>query len=608
MNPSEHIQTTYSANIDYFQKHHPKIFQKLLALENAIDDGSYTQRYELIYIHDGFDVKEIATQNTLYGNNPLHYRQTIQNNIDRSLEENIFLLTPHTMPIHPQQIVCCPKFIYFGLGLGVHIDLLATEMQSETLLLIEDDLEMFRLSLMVNDYAQLANNKKVFFSIFDEKEEFEEVANNFLEYKNYTNQAIKFFAMHHHKENKIKEFQLLFTTQPHLTFHPDDLLQENYKALNALTYPYYFLTAQNTLNTLHKPLLLVAAGPSLQKNIQLLKTKQETFFIVAVSAVLSILEAENIRVDMLIHLDSLKGASVHFEKIQNPHYFQNTLALFSSKTSPNILEMFPQNNIYLFEVGTNYKTDSLKPTAPCVGSISYQILLLLGAKELYLLGLDLAIDMQSGATHTQAHSYNQTLETSENLYESQNTEYKRSLFYTKANFQEKILTTQHFYNSIQSINLSTRYFKKEYQKVYNCSNGAYFDKTIPLYFEKIEPRLEQEEHLLLQGSIVNDADLENLSSKLIQSRKLLDTFKKIDTSDATEIQKIEHIAQTIQDDEQLQHYEIYKVLDLFVRRELSEILFFFNQQKTTMLQPFLQKMVTLIQEYIVKLEELCTHI
>ena len=65
------ITNNFNQNIEYLQKEHPKIFQKLSALDTALENGHYQDRYELVYENDGFDVYEKSTQNYLYNKESL---------------------------------------------------------------------------------------------------------------------------------------------------------------------------------------------------------------------------------------------------------------------------------------------------------------------------------------------------------------------------------------------------------------------------------------------------------------------------------------------------------------------------------------------------------
>jgi len=52
-------------------------------------------------------------------------------------------------------------------------------------------------------------------------------------------------------------------------------------------------------------------------------------------------------------------------------------------------------------------------------------------------------------------------------------------FLIKGNFLEEVPTLPVFDMSIYMVNEFTKKFKKDYQNIYNLSNGAYFNNTIP---------------------------------------------------------------------------------------------------------------------------------
>lgn len=624
-NPTQLVEKNYYENITYFETYHENIYSKLSELEIAIDKGYYTPKYELIFENDSFDVIELSSNNSLYNKDESSYSSLATKSIDFTIEENCFKLINtineefytliDSKSPKQKEVQKLNKFIFFGLGLATHISPIIKKSHISSCLLVEDDLELFRLSLFTTNYKIISQKCILFFSIFDDNSQFLENAKVFLAHQSYYNSYIKFFAMLNHSEDKIKQFQLLISSQPHMMFLYKDLLLEDLKPLENFKENYTYLIKQKSFTKNKKPFLLLAAGPSLQKNIQWVQQQQANFFIVAISSILEYLREKDIQVDLIIHLDSLGGANVHFEKIQDYDFFNNALALFSSKTSSKILQKFNKEKLFLFETGTRYKLDSLKPAAPCVGSLSYQLLLLLGAKNIYFLGLDLAIDSISGATHSSSHSYSQELDISTTIENEHSIEYKKSLFSIAANFGMEVLTTPHFRTSIDSINQSTSYFKDKDQNVYNLSNGAKSNDITPLNINNIFINSDLNEKLSLDGSTFNENDKKNLNKRISQAKDLQDYLALIQKKDITNsdtfTKQFQEIYYKIKDEDKLIEYEVYKILDSYIEYSFPHIFNVLNRKNfdldiailINLKNIVLSKMTSITDRYIFALEK-----
>ena len=606
MNLHQIIQTNFQQNIEYFQTQHPQLFQKLSEYDSAVVNGYYAEKYELVYEDDMFDVVEKATNTKLYNNAITQYTQNVKDTISFTASENSFATFAPTAGEESVdgRLMSIEKFIFFGVGLGTHLSAIDEKIDAHTYLIVEDDLELFRLSLFVTDYKKLSHGKKLYFSVFETEKEFEQSAQNFLEEQFYYNYYIKFFQMLNHSEEKLKSFHLLVATQPHTTYFYTDMLEQMLKSLPIVQSDYNYLhkavTLQDdTLNT--KPYLLIASGPSLEANKEWLKEYQSVFTIVAVSSSLSFLEQHSINVDMIVSLDGFKRNQRVFQNL-NVSYFNDAVALFSDKLNPETLALFKKENIFLFEVDTHYKKDVLRPVAPCVGSLSYQLLLLFGVKELYLLGLDMAIDATSGKTHTSTHIATKELDTTNRVDESDVLTYKQTLLEVEGNLQQSVLTTPHFASSIQAVNLSTHYFKKEYQKVYNLSNGAKFEGVVAQNVAQLTLKKEQQESNIplyeqfvkFQLNGFTSEEKKILRAKIKYAKKL---YKKVMAS-LKELKKVATLLDTTQ--------EIDKVVDTYLHTKLSYLCFLENiaDSRVKEVQEMLEEeLKSLFQTYINALEK-----
>ena len=524
---------TYKKNLQYFEKHQVAIYSKLSAFESAIEQNLYQSKYDLVIHNNYFDVLEIATGEYLYNSKAKEYGALVSESINLSKVSNVFetfkrvrvsdenlekfaslSITENGLsgfaPIlnycqkampHSLEMQSIKKFIFFGVGLGLHLPAVNKKIAADIYLVVEDDLELFKLSLFTAPYYELAQTSTLIFSVFDSNREFRTPAYEFIKDSFYHNHYIKYFQMINQSEDKLKEFQLMLASQSHNLFYYNAILEQYLKPLDYLQNHFNFL---NILKPIfgQKPLLLLAAGPSLYKNIAWIKENQDRFVIVALSAVLSILEEEGISPDVVTHIDGLEESIVHFTKLNSLEFLKESAFLISSRSPREIVDLLNSENIFFFENGTSYKKELGNLSAPCVGSTTFLLLLALGAQELYLLGLDLALDSQTGATHSSGHEYSKELDLNTKSLEEDLISFKDSVLEVNGNFHEKVYTTPDFINSINSINSSASSFKQQNQTIYNLSDGAYFRDTNATPIENIQlEKLSKFDKIALKGEL-----------------------------------------------------------------------------------------------------------
>ena len=190
MQIKELIVKNFNDNIEYFQQYHKELFKQLAALDSAITNGYYQQNYELVYEDDGFDVYELKTGNFLYNKQSNTHTNLALKSLNLDTNENCFetFFNQNVADIEIDKefknhlsgtskiinlsknntIKRFNKFIFFGVGLGLHISKMAQKINAKYYFIVEEDLELFRLSLFTLNYKELAKDAKLIFNIFDD--------------------------------------------------------------------------------------------------------------------------------------------------------------------------------------------------------------------------------------------------------------------------------------------------------------------------------------------------------------------------------------------------------------------------------------------------------
>lgn len=625
-NINDLVIKNFNDNISYIEKNHPLLFSKLTALDSAIENGFYHEKYELVYENDCFDVLELSTKKYLYDNNSTLHAELATKSVDYTLDDNLFesfykhdisdeelaqyekekdfdhhmsgyASILHYIQKHSSEETVLKKinkYIFFGTGLGLHIEAIDRKIKSKVYFIIEDDLELFRLSLFTTNYKLLSSTSKIIFSIFEDEQEFTDSSKKFLDEFSYYNHYIKYFQMLNCSNDKRNLFHIAITNQPHLLFFYNSLLTQYMKPLRYISDNYKFLDKSIDLSKSkisEKPFLLLAAGPSLQKNTKWLKENYKKFITIAITSILPFLEKEEITPDIITHLDAFDNANMHFDNPKSLDFLKNSICIFSARLPIEIMNRFTKEQLFLFENGTQYLNRSLKPSAPCVGSITYQILLLIKAKNIYVLGLDQTIDNKTGKTHSDSQEYLTVLETNENAFNGSEMKFKESLFYVEGNYGDKQLTTPHFKAAIDTINASTNKLKQSKQNIYNLSSGAKFNDTISKKCSEVNIIEQNIEYSLLD--IFNENSFYSSSENFIYSFKnklsyakdlkgYINKFLNHDFINESEfIENLELLSNKFTQQNELKNHEIARVIDTYLNYVITYIFNFFNTQKSS---------------------------
>jgi len=516
-NIQEQAALTYQNNLAFFQENFPEVYTKIDLLSHAIDTNQYNENYALEYKNDYFDILDVKSGQYLYGNSSVEQAKKAAKDINYNKSEGVIEtfynysfnskaieLANTEDPTASQFVLTAPiinfttnlfdkkqstmkqiyKFIFFGVGLGLHLAEIDKKINSHMYLIIEDNLEIFRLSLFVTDYSVLAKESELYFSIMENddtlKLEFEKFYHNSFIRNNY----IKYSLFYPENKEKIASIQKFIVSQSNMTYQQDKLLLKNIKVLHTIEEEYKFFNVSKHYKETpfsQRPVILVAAGPSLTKEIKWLQKNAPYAIVVALFMTLPILDKYNIKPDIVIHVD------------ENMDIIANTIANINNKAltkdslfflSPSIecshfLSLTSKDKIYVFEDRTRYRFNKGFIEVFSVGEVSYALTLLWDVHELYLLGLDLALDADTKQTHAEGHQSAKGQSSVVNTQENDSVSLRGSGLYVKGNFIDKVPTTPLFDMSRIMVDTFTKTYKKEYQKVYNLNNGAYFIDTIP---------------------------------------------------------------------------------------------------------------------------------
>ncbi|EDP6829530.1 motility associated factor glycosyltransferase family protein, partial [Campylobacter jejuni] len=160
--------------------------------------------------------------------------------------------------------------------------------------------------------------------------------------------------------------------------------------------------------------IVVSAGPSLAKQLSLLKVYQDKAVIFCADGALSMLEKEGIAPDYVTNLDYSDWPIKFFQNKEN----KTSLNVLSCATHPSLVHFLDNKSVVLRD-DPLYQRFNLNDfgyidTGTHVSHFSYTLALALGFKNIIMIGQDLAFD-EEGNSHSKGFSYGEKYEGGANI-------------------------------------------------------------------------------------------------------------------------------------------------------------------------------------------------
>ncbi|HED4342629.1 TPA: motility associated factor glycosyltransferase family protein [Campylobacter jejuni] len=163
--------------------------------------------------------------------------------------------------------------------------------------------------------------------------------------------------------------------------------------------------------------IVVSAGPSLAKQLSLLKAYQEKAVIFCADGALSMLEKKGIVPDYVTNLDFTDLAMKFF---QNKENLKQSIIALECATHPNIVRSLKAENcMIVLRNKALYQRFNLNDfgyidTGTHVSHFSYTLALALGFKNIIMIGQDLAFD-EEGNSHSKGFDFGEKFSGEENI-------------------------------------------------------------------------------------------------------------------------------------------------------------------------------------------------
>lgn len=310
-----------------------------------------------------------------------------------------------------------PKMVLLlGLGLGYELMYytmnLAEEYRTETIFVVEKDLEIFAYSLYSLDLTQALNNKNIEFLVGIKKKELfvklkKLIGIKHVMFSKCLNSIYYQTSMELNREyyfEAVKSFKdALVHVLTNVGNSPEDSLWGLQNMLSNLEQ----IVFKPGINMLYnkfknKPAVIVASGPSLKKNLHLLKGLEDKALIVSAQSTLTVLLKNGIKPHMVTALERTEATTKSLEGYSEDEV--KDVFLTACPVIPtSSYEVYPGPSIVVYRAFDHFKwlqiDKGLLNVKHSSANMAFKVAAAMGANPIILIGQDLAYARDGKTTH-----------------------------------------------------------------------------------------------------------------------------------------------------------------------------------------------------------------
>ncbi|HEG4008170.1 TPA: motility associated factor glycosyltransferase family protein [Campylobacter jejuni] len=422
-----------------------------------------------------------------------------------------------------------PVLFFYGFGNGMFYKTLCENKNHKHIIVFEDELEILALALHLFDFSkELKNEKLILFHT-----------------PNITTAQLTTLFMYEHIQKSVKIFNLFIHSDFYLKFYSHQIQELNKKLIENIRFivlakgndPYdSIIGIKHMLNNLPKLLnhgvfqnflkarkqkvknaIIVSTGPSLTKQLPLLKKYANKATIFCADSAYPILAKHNIKPDYVCMLERDDIVSKCFDN-DFKEFDQGILFIISSVVHQEVIDFLEKNSRkYIlvhrplhFAVSLNLKEFGYIGVGASVANMAYELAASLRHENIILIGQDLAY-AKDGSSHPKEHIF------------GNEGEKIRGEVYTLAYGGEKQVRTQLTWNLFRQAFEKDIFWAKEKLKIntYNCTEGgARIEGAIEKPFQEVCETLLKE-NLKKPFDKPKILEKNKIKNKFLQTQKLL---------------------------------------------------------------------------------------
>ncbi|EAL2421994.1 motility associated factor glycosyltransferase family protein [Campylobacter jejuni] len=430
-----------------------------------------------------------------------------------------------------------PVLFFYGFGNGMFYKALCENKNHKHIIVFEDELEILALALHLFDFSkELKNEKLILFHT-----------------PNITTAQLTTLFMYEYIQKSVKIFNLFIHSDFYLKFYTHQIQELNKKLIENIRFivlakgndPYdSIIGIKHMLNNLPKLLnhgifqnflkerkqkvknaIIVSTGPSLTKQLPLLKKYANKATIFCADSAYPILAKHDIKPDYVCMLERDDIVSKCFDN-NFKEFDKGILFILASVVHKEVIEFLERNNReYMlvhrplhFAVSLNLKEFGYIGVGASVANMAYELAASLRHENIIFIGQDLAY-AEDGSSHPSEHIY------------GNEGEKIRGEVYTLAYGGEKQVRTQLTWNLFRQAFEKDIFWAKEKLKIntYNCTEGgARIEGAIEKPFKEVCETLLKED-LKKPFDLPKILEKIEIKNKFLQTQKLL--IKNVEQSE-----------------------------------------------------------------------------
>ncbi|ECZ6120280.1 motility associated factor glycosyltransferase family protein [Campylobacter jejuni] len=430
-----------------------------------------------------------------------------------------------------------PVLFFYGFGNGMFYKALCENKNHKHIIIFEDELEILALAFHLFDFSkELKNEKLILFHT-----------------TSITTAQLTTLFMYEYIQKSVKIFNLFIHSDFYLKFYAHQIQELNKKLIENIRFivlakgndPYdSIIGIKHMLNNLPKLLnhgifqnflkerkqkvknaIIVSTGPSLIKQLPLLKKYANKATIFCADSAYPILAKHDIKPDYVCMLERDDIVSKCFDN-DFKEFDKGILFILASVVHKEVIEFLERNNReYMlvhrplhFAVSLNLKEFGYIGVGASVANMAYELAASLRHENIIFIGQDLAY-AEDGSSHPSEHIY------------GNEGEKIRGEVYTLAYGGEKQVRTQLTWNLFRQAFEKDIFWAKEKLKIntYNCTEGgARIEGAIEKPFKEVCETLLKED-LKKPFDLPKILEKIEIKNKFLQTQKLL--IKNVEQSE-----------------------------------------------------------------------------
>ncbi len=347
-----------------------------------------------------YNIYDVENNEFFYKNSPIKTVMQQYDNIEKIYSRYLYLY-------------------FYGLDNGVLIKLLLNKENLERIIVIEPDIELFYIIFNLLDFSEEIKNGKV---IFEHSKDFSFLkANTYFDgnakiyAKLYTLQVInnyyyKYYSSDITRVNKIFVRAITHVVTAIGNSSIDSLIGLKHHIAN-LPFMLKTPTLKDSIKKYKnsKNVVIVSTGPSLYKQLELLKKYQDYITIFCVDASLPILQEHKIRPDVVFSLERVEATAKFYENLDK-EFLKDTVfevtSLIHKKLLENIEDMNVQMSIrpFNFLKYFGFKDWGYLGFGMSAANMAFECAFFSGFENIALIGQDLSYS-KDGKSHSKGHTF-----------------------------------------------------------------------------------------------------------------------------------------------------------------------------------------------------------